>query len=422
MPTPMVSTEALGAEFEHVRPELETMWQMDAGLFGEIEDKTETAEGVSMRQARIPLSLAQPGFFQQFNPEGGDMGVGNGLITDALLLTPTFLEQAMSWTWLTEISANSGKKAVKDIVQELHDKAMAMFKSNIDAMLAASDGTGTLDSVVSTATGQITVNNANLFQDQGIYQVWNSALTVFRGNITIAYSDATNNQLNLNGSVPGGTTAGDKILISGSSAVAQSTLFGIPYLQLQSNTGTYVGLNRATYPGRLSTPQIGGSSPGQLTQLLGRRMLNAIDTALGIEYTKKHRIVFHGNLDQATAWELIGIAVSQVIQNQLKGNTSQDMLQKEMPMTIAGREFFKNIHGIPGRLDALCLDCWGKVVIQNIDHYSVGGMTVFPAYAGSGGLAAQSLAYLVWGGQLYNANPRAGSYASGLSQPYTLGK
>lgn len=418
MPTPMDLAEAYGPQLEHVRPKLQTMFQTDAGLFGEIEDKTESAEGVSMRQSRIPLSLAQFGYFQQFNPDGGDMGVGNGGVTDALTLVPVFLEQALSWTALTEWATDTSKKSVENIVNEILDKGMAQFKSNLDALLAASAGDGSLDTVVSSGTGTVTVNNANLFQDQGIYQVVSSG-GVNRGNITVAYSDANQNVLNLNGAAPAGITAGDKLYIAGSSTVAQSSLNGIQNLQLNSNTGTYIGLNRATYPGRLSTPTFTVS--GSLTQLVVRRLLNDIDTALGLDYTKDHKVVFHGNLDQAAAWELVGVAVSQVIQNQLKGSSSQDMLAKEMPMTAAGRQFFKNIHAVPGRLDALVLDSWGKVVNKKIDYYSVGGMTMFPAYGGSGGVAAQTLTYLVCGMQIYNANPRAGSYVSGLSKPYALG-
>lgn len=421
MPTPMPSAQALQSELEHVRMQLETEFQLDAGLWGEIEDKTESIDDISMRQVRLPVSMAQPGFFNQFNPDGGDLGVGNGLITDAFLISPTFLEQGIGWTWLTEIAASGGKKSVKDIVKELHDKAMMMFKSNLDATLAASDGSGFLDTVVSTANGQITVNNANLFQDQGIYQGY-SAGGAFQGTFQVSYTDATNNLLNVQGGIPGAIGAGTKLYISGSSTTASSCLMGIPGLQQQSNTGVFQGINRVTYPGRLTTPQIGSGSPGSLTQLIARRMLNAIKTAMGKEYTKNQRIVFHGNLDQATAWELVGVAVSQVIQNQLKGTSSQDMLQKEMPQTIAGREYFENIHGVPGRLDALCLDCWGKVTIQEIDYYSNNGNTVFPQYGGSGGIATSSLAYLVWGGQVFNMNTRAGSYATGLTQPYTLGK
>lgn len=418
MPTPMDLAEAFGPQLEHVRPKLQTMFQTDAGLFGEIEDKTESAEGVSMRQSRIPLSLAQFGYFQQFNPDGGDMGVGDGGVTDALTLVPQFFEQALSWTALTEWSADTSKKSVENIVNEILDKGMAQFKSNLDALLSASAGDGSLDTVVSNTAGTITVNNANLFQDQGIYQLV-SAAGVNRGNVTIAYVDANQNVLNINGSIPAGITAGDKLYIAGSSTVAQSSLFGIPYLQLNGNTGTYVGLNRATYPGRLSTPTFAVN--GSLTQLTIRRLLNDIDTALGLDYTKDHKVIFHGNLDQATAWELVGVVVSQVIHNQLKGDSSQDMLMKEMPTTAAGRKFFKNIHAIPGRLDAIVLDSWGKVTNKKIDYYSVGGMTMFPAYGGSGGVAAQTLTYLVCGMQLYNANPRAGAYVTGLTKPYALG-
>jgi hypothetical protein len=97
------------------------------------------------------------------------------------------------------------------------------------------------------------------------------------------------------------------------------------------------------------------------------------------------------NVDMAAAWENVGMVVTSVIQNQLKGRVaghveeigtrrrSQGVRSSAVPASTPS----------PGRIDGLCLKHWFRVENQPIDYYEVGGQTLFPTYGASGGLVGQ---------------------------------
>jgi hypothetical protein len=60
---------------------------------------------------------------------------------------------------------------------------------------------------------------------------------------------------------PGGLTAGDVIVHDGLSGAQQVSLFGIKYHQNNATTGTWLSLNRATYPVQLATPRVNAALP-----------------------------------------------------------------------------------------------------------------------------------------------------------------
>jgi hypothetical protein len=76
-----------------------------------------------------------------------------------------------------------------------------------------------------------------------------------------------------------------------------------------------------------------------------------------------------------------------------------------------------NIHAAQGRIDGVCLKCWGRVENQPIDFLEYGGQTVFPQYGASGGLSASTFFYLWTGCNAFNDNPRAGFFSNNLSIP-----
>ena len=95
-------------------------------------------------------------------------------------------------------------------------------------------------SSASTA-GQLTVTNANNFQSQNTYQVWSALGGTFRGSITVLTVDSVNNILYLQAAAPGGTTTGDLLLVNGSSGTANTSLNGIPDINLSSTTDNWFG-------------------------------------------------------------------------------------------------------------------------------------------------------------------------------------
>jgi hypothetical protein len=409
------AAQALALEHEKVRPDLPLFYQQDDTLWGKIKSRGDLVV-VAGRPTRVPQELLAGGKFRSFNPDGGDAGLGSGVTPDVGLLVPTYFIAAWQYTKATEINTNSDEKAIESYVSLLNKRAMKQFNERMEAVIQG-DGSNTLDTVTSTSgTTQINTNNANQFQDNQDIDVWSALGGFFRGTCTVLSADVGNNQLNLTGVFPGGTTVGDLMLVSGSAGVANSGLAGIKAYQVNSNTGSVMGLARSAYPGKLSTPTVNANSQA-LTPAMARRLKAQLQLALGIDFPESEDLVFHMGVDMAAAWENTGLQVTSVIQNQLSGSSSQDMLKKEPPKTFASSPTLYSIHATPGRIDGLCLKHWFRCENQPIDFYDVGGQTLFPTYGASGGISASTLFYLWTGVQIGNDNVRAGTYASNVPVP-----
>lgn len=411
--------QTLALQHEKVRPQLSLLYQLDATLWNEIKSRTDI-EVVSSRPTRVPLELLAGGTFTSNSPDGNDLGTGSAPTTDFMQLVPTYFFQCSQWTKQAEISTNSDEKAIEDYSKLLMKRAMENFNTYMEAVFTQGDGSNTLDTVVSTSTNAIVVNNANQFQDSQPIDVWSALSGTFRGTFVVQSVDAANKTLWGTGAIPTGTTAGDLLLVRGSAGVANSGLFGLFTYQLSSNSGTVAGLSRSAYPGKLTTPYVNGGG-FSLTPSEARRMRAQIQIAIGALKPNELDLQFNMGPDMMAAWENVGLVVSTVIQNQLKGDASEDMLKKHTPKTFMGYPIIGegegNIHAKQGRIDGICLKEWFRCENQPIDYYEVGGQTIFPAYGASGGLAASSFFYLWTGVQIGMENVRAGVYIDTVAIP-----
>lgn len=414
-----VASQVLAMELEKVRPNLSLMYQQDDTLWSEFKPRTDV-EVVSGRPTRVPMELLAGGKFRVGDPDGGDLGLGSGPTTDVGTLTPVYFFQCSQYTKATEINTNSKQKAIESYAELIMKRAMAQINTNIEAAIQG-DGSNTLDTIVTGSAGDATivVNNANQFYDNQDIDIWSAVGGTFRGTVTIQSVDANNKTLYLTGVLPASTVPGAVLMISGSAGTAGSGIYGIQYFQVNSNTGSVMGLNRSSYPGKLSTPTVNAANQA-LTPAMARRSLAQIQIALGIKAPDEEKLVYHMNVDQVAAWENVGLVVTSVIQNQIKGDESVDMLKKSAPKQFAGRPIIGglgSIHATPGRIDGLCLKHWFRVENQPIDYYEVGGQTLFPTYGATGGLSASTMFYLWTGVNIGNDNVRAGVYLSALAIP-----
>lgn len=416
---PGVNQNAIALQLEAVRPEVPLLYQLDQTLMGLIKKRAKGLQTVSSRAYRAPVEITAGGALNQFNPDGGNLGRGSALKTEVLLINQFYYDFAVEYTALAEIATDDKEKAVENYVTRQMTRMMDQFKAGMEGLLAYGDSTGTLDTVVSVAGQVITVNNANQFFDNQIIQVFD-LLGVLQGTIQVLTADAIANTITADPTtpVPGGMVAGWYLSVSGCAGplVANSSIAGINTLQLNSNAGNYFGIQRAAYPGRLSTPFIAGNNSA-ITPQRGRALINLVRSAMGIESPDASEFVWHMNVDQEAQIENLGLIISQVIQNQLKGDTSQDMLQKSPPKTFGGRPIFANIHAQPGRIDGLPLKHWFRAEIQPLDFYEVNGQTLFPIYGNDGGIAASFITYLWCGWNICCDNLRAGVYSTGNAIP-----
>ena len=412
------NAQTLGLQLERVRDKVELLYERDDTLWGMLKKESDV-DTVSTRNMRIPIQALAGGVFSQVDPNGGDYGRGSGTIWDFGQITPVYLSFAVEITKLAEIATNSDVKAIENVAKVEVENAMEQFNKGLDNLLNT-DGSATLTTVTGvTSPNVISVVNANQTSDSQPIQIFPNLTSSSRGPCTIQSVDSNANNLYINApGYPAGTTANDLVILSGAAGVAGSSLLGIYYYQVQGNTGSWLGIPRSSYPGKLSTPYIDGNSSA-ITPQIFRNMLQQLRIRIGTDVANRQKLMWYMGVDQESAWENVGLTVSQVIQNQLGGSSSEDMLKKNAPTTAAGRKIVSSIHAKPGRVDGLCLAHWGRAENQPIDYLEYGGQTIFPIYGASGGLSGASIFYFWTGCNVFNANPGCGVYSDNLAIPAT---
>jgi hypothetical protein len=373
---------------------------------------------------RIPMRIKAGSAHLQFQADGGDMGRGTGSLYAAQFLLPVSFAEACEITAQAQWSTDSGKKSRVNVKATEFTHTLEQFKSNLDADLQG-DGSGTLDTVVTPNSGtggagpsfsNIIVNNANQFFDNQVVQVFPAVGGASRGSFQISFVDGVTNTIWSADALPPGTATNDILVINGATGGAGTSIMGIRAYQVNGNGGTLNGLSRASFPGRLSTPQVnlGGAF---ITEATGRFVTSKISLALGTESPALADLIWYMNVDQAAAVENLAVQVAITNQQEIKGDSSQDMLKKHTPSTFVGYDIVRSVHALPGRIDALCLKYWGLGELKASDLYDVNGQTVFPTIGPSGGINASTIFYFVWSGNVYNSNVRAGAVVSNAAIP-----
>lgn len=376
---------------------------------------------------RIPMRIKAGSAHTQFNADGGDMGRGTGSTYAAQFISPVSFSEALEITAQAMWSTDSDKKSRVNVRATEFTYTLEQFKSNLDADFQG-DGSGTLGTVVTAASAgggagpsysNITMDNANQLYDNQVVQIFPSVGGTTRGAFQVSFVDGVTNtawSADALPSVGGATATGDIVVVNGATGAAGTSIMGIKAYQVNGNTGTLNGLSRSQYPGRLSTPTV-NLSGAAITEFTGRQITSKIELALGIDNAALADLVWYCNVDQASAIENLAIQVAITNQQQIKGDSSQDMIKKMTPKTFVGYDVIKSVHATPGRIDALCLKYWGMGELKAADLYDVNGMTQFPTIGASGGINASVVSYFVWSGNIFNSNVRAGAYIQDAGQP-----
>jgi hypothetical protein len=409
------NASSFGAQAEYIRPKLEMLTLISSVLYKRINTRTDI-KPVSTRPARIPFQPLSQGGMKIGNFDGQDLGLGSAPVETYGSLSCVSLLQPSQYTFLAEWANDSDTKSIQNFVTLTHEQAAKVFGGFIDSLLCLSDGSNTLDTVVSTTTNGLVVNNANAFQDQQPVDLWSALGGTLLGSVVVQSVDIANNTIWLTGAVPAGVTTGTLILASGSSGQANSGVFGLPYYNVTGNLGNFMGIQRSAFPGKFSTPNVnqGGKA---ITPASVRALFAQIILALGEDREEASEVVFHGNVESQAAWENVALNVQQIIMNEVKGDNITDMLTKRGPVVMAGREFLVNPRAKVGRIDALPLNEWWRIETRKEDYIEVEGQTAFPAYGASGGIASSVLFYLAWVGQFGTSQPRLNAYYNNFAIP-----
>jgi len=414
------NANVVALQLEKVRDKVPLLYERDDILLTMIQQRGDV-EKVSSRNMRLPLQVNPGGKAGSYNADGGDLGRGSGTAYDVAQVSPIFFRFAIEITKLVEYATTGRERAIENAAKREVANGMKQFRAFLDKLMqTAGNGVlGTISSVAgSTFTMTVPSGAALVYPGQTI-QIYDTTLTTNRNvaagvTTTVLTADPITTQQITVDNVPTGTVATDVIVHDGLTGAQPVSLFGIKYHQNNATTGTWLNLNRATYPIQLQTPRVNAGNAA-LTPSNVRLAINKVRKALGISHIGK--LIAYMAVEQEHAWENLGITVSQIIKEGGGGGGNDLDLLFSGRKTMSGIPIKSSVNADQTRVDFLDLSHWGRAVLKDIDFYEVNGNTVFPIYGASGGLAASYIFYFDTAFQVWDDSPRTGAFIDTLARP-----
>ena len=310
------NANVIALQLEKVRDKVPLLYERDDILLTMIQQRGDV-EKVSSRNMRLPLQVNPGGKAGSYNADGGDLGRGSGTAYDVAQVSPIFFRFAIEITKLVEYATNGRERAVENAAKREVANGMKQFRAFLDKLMqTAGNGVlGTIGCVAgSTFTMSVPSGAALVYPGQTI-QIYDTTLTTNRNvaasvTTTVVSADPINAQTITVDNVPAGTVATDVIVHDGLTGAQPVSLFGIKYHQNNATTGTWLNLNRATYPVQLATPRVNAGNAA-LTPSNVRLAINKVRKSFGINHLGK--LIAYMAVEQEHAWENLGITVSQII-------------------------------------------------------------------------------------------------------------
>jgi hypothetical protein len=304
----MQNAQSVALQLEKVRDKLPLLYERDDILLTMIQQRGDV-EKVSSRNMRLPLQIRPGGKAGLANMDGGDLGRGSGTVYDVAQVTPVFFRHAVEVTKLVEYASNAPEKAVENAAKREVKNAMVQFRAFLDKIMQT-NGNGVLGTISSVTTSGLPSGvaaqfamakppGAQLFYYNQTVEVYDPTLTTNRGSANVLLVDPFNSLIQVD-ALPSGTTANDVVVHDGLTGAQPNSLFGILYHQSNATTGTWLNLNRATYPVELATPRVNGNNSA-LTPGAVRLAINKVRKALGSNQISK--LIAYTSLEQEHQWE-----------------------------------------------------------------------------------------------------------------------
>lgn len=414
----MAQTESqlVAAELERVDPKIPLLFERDALFYANVEKRN--VDKVSARDMRIPLEIRPGGLFGYFDTAGGDMGRGEGPTFEKATITTVNFKYAVEWHKKTQWATDDARKSLVNNVKHLLANSMKEFRRMVDAnLMTGGDGVvGVVSNVSGTGPYTLTLGTdgfgTRLIRIGQKVNVYNSTLATQRtpgDERQVTSIDAENKTITIAGGAITGITTGDKIVASGLNGANPVGIYGVPYHHSNASTGSWLGLDRATYP-EVRANRITAS--GALALSFPRRALNKIGERLGMENGIKCEAWMHPC--QAQAYEEMGQLVTQIN----KGSSANDKMDLFYDIQqIAGVRIRKHFSWDKTRIDFVVNEVWGRAEMHPAGFYEEEGRRLFEVRGPSGGVAAATLFYLVASFNTFINNPPGCSYISDLSVP-----
>ena len=309
----MSNSQTIAIQLEKVRDKVPLLYERDDVLLSMIQQRGDV-EKVSSRAMRLPLQVNPGGKAGSYNADGGDLGRGSGTAYDVATVSPVFYRFAVEITKLVEYASNAREKAIENAAKKEVVNGMKQFRAFLDKLVQTA-GNGVLGSIATggisgtTFTMNVPPGAALVYVGQTI-QIYDSTLTTNRGTANVVAADPITAQTITVDVVPTGTVVGDLLVHDGLTGAQPVSLFGVPYHQNNATTGTWLNLNRATYPVQLATPRVNAGNAA-LTPANVRLAINKVRKSLGINQVGK--LIAYTSVEQEHAWENLGISISQKI-------------------------------------------------------------------------------------------------------------
>src|SRR5450432_4267699 len=287
------NANVIALQLEKVRDKVPLLYERDDILLTMIQQRGDV-EKVSSRNMRLPLQVNPGGKAGSYIADGGDLGRGSGSTYDVAQVSPIFFRFAVEITKLVEYASNAREKAIENAVKREIASGMKQFRSFLDKVIqTAGNGVlGTISAINSTTfTMTVPSGSALVYVGQTI-QVYDPTLTTNRNvaasvvsNVTAADPISPTQTITVD-NVPASTAVNDVIVHDGLTGASPVSLFGIKYHQNNATTGTWLNLNRATYPQQLATPRVNAGNAA-LTPSNVRLAINKVRKSLGINHISK---------------------------------------------------------------------------------------------------------------------------------------
>ncbi len=414
------NANVIALQLEKVRDKVPLLYERDDILLTMIQQRGDV-EKISSRNLRLPLQVNPGGKAGSYNADGGDLGRGSGTQYDVAQVSPIFFRFAIEITKLVEYATTGRERAIENAAKREVANGMKQFRAFLDKLIqTAGNGVlGTISSVSGTTFTMTVPYGAALVYPGQTIQIYDTTLTTNRNiaasvTTSVVTADPITTQQITVDNVPTGTVATDVIVHDGLSGAQPVSLYGIKYHQNNATTGTWLNLNRTTYPIQLATPRVNAGNAA-LTPANVRLAINKVRKSLGINHLSK--LIAYMAVEQEHAWENLGITVSSIIKEGGGGNANDLDLLFTGRKTMSGIPIKSSVNADQTRVDFLDLAHWGRAVLKDIDFYEVNGNTVFPIYGASGGLAASYIFYFDTAFQLWSDSPRSGAYIDTLARP-----
>jgi hypothetical protein len=431
-----VELEAFATEIPSLIAKSNTLYSMAKDMFQKVPTSDITSAGGTARPSfRVPFRAQSGLAISQGTGNGDSLGRGNMSLWGSFALSPVFHYGVCEMSHRAQVATNGKKRGLISLKAEELKNSLDSFEQGIEGILYG-DSSGAITQIPSTATvssgsgtgaktSYITGIRSLAFTDNQVVQFYPSEGGTSRGTATISYVDGVGETVWFSTALPstgGATAVGDYIMIAGSSGALGQGVYGVSAWHNSATTGTIAGVNRATYPSRITTPSI-NLSGGSVTASLSQRINSLLARAMGTDNTAQDSGVFLIPETQAYAIAQTTVYNKAINYQEMSssGNTGKvpDVSKKYFQDTYGGRKTHLSLVQPKDRIDLMVTKSWylGEMVPVQMYDYG-GGNTVVPVPDpdGNGWLTSNQFAYEV-AFNVANSAPRWGQFTYGASVP-----